>query len=413
MIITQHKTPLNHEQIRADFPILKGTNRGKPLVYLDSASSAQKPHQVIEAISHFYTHDYANIHRGIYELSTRSTRLYEDTREQVKDFIHAASAQEIVFVRGTTEAINLVAQSFGRTRWQAGDEVILSEMEHHANIVPWHMLREQTGIVLRVIPVLDTGELDMTAYQTLLSPRTKLVSVTHASNVLGVINPVKQITELAHAIGAAVLIDGAQAVPHLPVNVQDIGCDFYVFSSHKCYGPTGVGVLYAKQPLLDSMPPWQGGGDMIETVSFTQVSYAKGPQKFEAGTPDIASVIGFSAAMHYLQHIGFPFITTHEQALLRYAESQLMTVPGLRILGTAHPKVGVVSFVVDGIHPHDLGTVLDDEGIAVRAGHHCAMPLMERFKVPATVRASFGLYNTTDDVDALVSGILAATRLFS
>lgn len=405
-------TPTDFAMLRRDFPILQTNNRGKPLIYLDSAASAQKPQQVIDAITHFYTHDYANIHRGIYELSERATELYEDTRVQVKHFIHAAHAEEIIFVRGTTEGINLVAQTFGRSQWQAGDEVILSAMEHHSNIVPWHLLREQLGIVLKVIPIFDNGTLDMEAYQALFSPRTKMVAIAHASNVLGTINPVKAMTAMAHARGVPVLIDGAQAVPHMPVNVQDIDCDFYVFSGHKIYGPTGIGVLYGKQALLNAMPPYQGGGDMIETVAFDHVTYAKAPQKFEAGTPDIAGVIGLSAAIQYMQSIGMPAVFAHEQALLHYAEPRLLAIPGLRILGEA-PKVGVISFVLDDIHPHDIGTVLDHEGIAIRAGHHCAMPLMQRLQVPATVRASFGVYNNQNDVDALIAGIQLAKRLFA
>lgn len=398
--------------LRRDFPILQGKNRKRPLIYLDSAASAQKPRQVVDAVSAFYLKDYANIHRGIYELSERSTRLYEQARDKVRQFIHAARADEIVFVRGTTEGINLVAQSFGRSRWQAGDEVILSTMEHHSNIVPWYLLKEQLGIVLKVIPVTDEGALDMQAYETLFTSRTKMVAVTHASNVLGTINPVREIAAIAHAHDVPVLLDGAQAVPHMPVDVQEIDCDFYVFSGHKLYGPTGIGVLYGKKNLLDAMPPYQGGGDMIETVRFEKVTFAKTPQKFEAGTPDIGGVIGLSAAIDYVNDIDMQRIYTHEQALLQYAEPRLLDVPGLRIIGTIHPKVGVISFVMDDIHPHDIGTVLDHEGIAVRAGHHCAMPLMERFHIPATVRASFGVYTNEQEVDALIAALHQAKRLF-
>jgi len=398
---------------RDDFPILQTTNRGQPLIYLDSASSAQKPTQVVNAIADFYLQDYANIHRGIYELSMRSTQIYEATREQVKQFIHAHSADEIVFTSGTTESINLVAQTYGRSQWQAGDEVILSVMEHHSNIVPWYMLKEQIGIHLLVIPVTDTGALDIDAYKKLISPRTKMVAISHVSNALGTINPVKDIIEIAHAAGIPVLLDGAQAVPHLPVNMQELDCDFYAFSSHKLYGPTGVGVLYAKKSFLDAMPPYQGGGDMIETVSFSKVTFAKAPQKFEAGTPHIAGVVGLGAALNYIQCMGMQAIFDHEQVLLRYAEPRLLAIPNLRIIGTAKPKVGVISFVIDGIHPHDIGTVLDHEGIAVRASHHCAMPLMTHFNVPATVRASFGIYNNNQDIDALVSGLHLAKELFS
>ena len=399
--------------ISQDFPILQQQNRGKRMTYLDSAASAQTPRQVVDAISHFYFHDYANIHRGIYELSERATKLFENTRANVAAFIGAQHKEEIVFVKGTTEGINLIAQSLGRASWQAGDEVILSGMEHHSNIVPWYLLKEQIGIVLNVIPVTDEGALDMDAYKKLFSARTKLVSLTHASNVLGTINPVKEITALAHEHNVLVLLDGAQAVPHMPVNVQDIDCDFYVFSAHKLYGPTGVGVLYGKKKWLDVMPPYQGGGDMIETVSFEKVTFAKAPQKFEAGTPDIAGVIGLDAAIRYVQAIGMQTMYEHEQVLLSIAEKKLAAIPGLRIIGTAKPKVGVISFVMDDIHPHDIGTVLDHEGIAVRAGHHCAMPLMQRFGVPATVRASFGIYNTEADVDALIDGIKMARQLFS
>ncbi|VVC74739.1 Cysteine desulfurase [Aquicella siphonis] len=397
---------------RRDFPVLQETNRGRPVIYLDSAASAQKPRQVVDAVSNFYFHDYANIHRGIYELSERATRLYEQARDRVKNFIHAAHAEEIVFVRGTTEGINLVAQSFGRPRWQAGDEVILSTMEHHSNIVPWYLLKEQLGIVLKVIPVTDEGAMDIEAYEKLFSPRTRMVAVTHASNVLGTVNPVKEMASIAHAHQVPVLIDGAQAVPHMPVDVQDIDCDFYVFSGHKLYGPTGIGILYGKKALLDAMPPYQGGGDMIETVAFSKVTFAKTPQKFEAGTPDIAGVIGLAAAIDYVQSAGMQQIYSHEQILLQYAEPRLLAVPGLRIIGTTKPKVGVISFVMQDIHPHDIGTVLDHEGIAVRAGHHCAMPLMERFRIPATVRASFGIYNDENDVDALMAALHLAKRLF-
>lgn len=399
-------------QLRHDFPILAETNRGKPIIYLDSAASAQKPRQVIDAMSNFYLQDYANIHRGIYELSERATKLYEDTREQVKKYIHAHHAEEIIFVSGTTEGINLVAQSYGRTNWQAGDEIILSEMEHHSNIVPWYLLKEQMGIELKVIPVTDAGALDLDAYKKLFSSRTKMVALGHASNVLGTINPIKEITAIAHEYNVPVLVDGAQAVPHMAIDVQDLDCDFYVFSAHKLYGPTGIGILYGKKALLEAMPPYQGGGDMIETVSFSKVTYAKVPQRFEAGTPDIGGVIGLSAAINYVQAISMETIFAHEQELLSYAEPKLLAIPGLRLIGTTQPKVGVISFVIDGIHPHDIGTVLDHEGIAVRAGHHCAMPLMERFKVPATVRASFGVYNDEADIDALIAALQLAKRLF-
>jgi len=399
--------------IHEDFPILKQTNRGRPIVYLDSSASAQKPNQVIDAITNFYKQDYANIHRGIYELSERSTRLYEDTRELIKNFINANATEEIIFVRGTTEGINLIAQAYGRSQWQAGDEVILSTMEHHSNIVPWYLLKEQIGIVLKIIPISDAGELDLEAYQQLFSPRTKMVAVNHASNVLGTINPIKKMAAIAHAHHVPILVDGAQAVPHLSVDLQDLDCDFYVFSGHKLYGPTGIGVLYGKKNLLALLPPYQGGGDMIETVAFDHITFAQTPHRFEAGTPDIAGVVGLRAAIEYLNAIGMENIFAHEQQLLSYAEAQLSTISGLRILGTVKPKVGVISFVMDGIHPHDIGTVLDHAGIAVRAGHHCAMPLMQRLQVPATVRASLGIYNQESDINALIDGIQHAKRLFA
>jgi len=397
---------------RSDFPILQQTNRGRPLIYLDSAASSQKPRQVVEAIQHYYYHDHANIHRGIYELSERTTRAYDHVRDSVRNFIHAAHAEEIIFVRGATEGINLVAQSFGRSQWQPGDEVIVSGMEHHANIVPWQLLAEQIGIVLRVIPVTDAGALDIHRYRELFNSRTKLVAVTHASNVLGTINPIQEMVAIAHQHHVAVLVDGAQAFPHLPVDVQALDCDFYVFSAHKAYGPTGVGVLYGKKSLLESMPPYQGGGDMIESVTWEKTTYAPLPQKFEAGTPDIAGVIGWGAALDYLCGIGMDTIFQHEQMLLTHLLQSLSAISGLRFIGTAQPKVGVVSFVLDNIHPHDVGTVLDHEGIAVRAGHHCAMPLMQRFQVPATVRVSLGLYNTSEDIEALVKAIELAKKVF-
>ena len=404
---------IDFASLRHDFPILETSNRGKPVVYLDSSGSAQKPKQVVDAIRDFYFHDYANIHRGIYELSERASKMYEDVRDSVKTFIHAAHREEIVFVRGTTEGINLVAQSFGRANWQAGDEVILSTMEHHSNIVPWYLLQQQIGIVLKVIPITDAGTLEIEEYKKLFSPRTRLVAVTHASNVLGTINPVKEVAAIAHAHGVPVLLDGAQAIAHMPVDVQDIDCDFYVFSAHKLYGPTGVGVLYGKKALLESMPPYQGGGGMIETVSFSNITFAKLPHNFEAGTPDISGVIGLGAAIRYVQAIGMENIFAHEQTLLHDAEKKLQAVPGIRIIGTAKSKLAVISFELENIHPHDVGTVLDHEGVAVRAGHHCAMPLMQRFNVPATVRASYGIYNNEQDTDALVAGIQLAKRLFA
>jgi cysteine desulfurase/selenocysteine lyase len=398
--------------IKNDFPILEQTNRGRPLIYLDSSATSQKPQPVIAAMQHYYQKDNANIHRGIYELSERSTQNYEQTRAVVKDFINARNTHEIIFVRGATEGINLVAQAYGRQFLKAGDEVIISTMEHHSNIVPWQLLSAQNGIEIRVIPIFDNGEIDLEAYQKLFTPRTKFVAVSHASNVLGTINPIKIMADIAHKHDVPILVDGAQALPHIPVDVQALDCDFYVFSGHKAYGPTGIGVLYGKSELLNSMPPYQGGGDMIERVSFTKTTYNKPPFRFEAGTPNIAGVIGLRAALDYLKTIGMSEIAAHEQQLLRYANQQLADFPGLTILGTAKEKLGVISFVLSDVHPHDIATVLDHEGIAVRAGHHCAMPLIERLHVPATVRASFGLYNTESDVDALVAGLHEVKRLF-
>jgi cysteine desulfurase/selenocysteine lyase len=405
---------IDFAELRQDFPFLiQAKNRGNPLVYFDSAASAQKPKQVIHAMSNFYLQDYANIHRGIYELSERATKLYEEARVVVKNFIHANSEDEIVFVRGTTEGINLVAHSLGFYEWKAGDEIILSEMEHHSNIVPWYLLKEKKGIELKVIPLHEDGSLDLEAYKKLFSSRTKMLAISHASNVMGVINPIKELIDIAHEHGAKVLIDGAQAVSQMPVNVKELDCDFYVFSAHKLYGPTGIGVLYGKKELLDAMPPYQGGGGMIETVSFSNITFAKSPHKFEAGTPDISAAVGLSAAIRYLQDIGMQTIYEHQQQLLNHAQPKLLTIPGLKIIGTANPKVGVISFVIDNIHAHDIGTVLDHEGIAIRAGHHCAMPLMQRFKIPAAVRVSFGIYNHEKEIDVLIQALQLTKRLFS
>ncbi|MEO8401303.1 MAG: cysteine desulfurase [Gammaproteobacteria bacterium] len=398
---------------KKDFPILNQKIHGKPLIYLDSAASSQKPDCVVDALVHYYQNDHANIHRGVYELSQRATKAYENARIRIQKFVNAAHAHEIIFVRGATEAINLVAQSYGRSMLKANDEIMISAMEHHSNIVPWQLIAEQTGAVIKVIPITDAGEIDLVAYENLFSPQTKIVAIVHASNVLGTINPIKLMTKIAHAHNVPVLVDGAQALPHLPVDVQALDCDFYAFSSHKAYGPTGVGVLYGKTALLEKMPPYQGGGDMIEQVSFTKSSYKTLPYKFEAGTPSIADVIAFGVALDYLAKINMQKVFEHEQALLAYATPKLAAIPGLRIIGTAKEKVGVISFVLADVHPHDIGTVLDDEGIAVRAGHHCAMPLMERFAIPACVRASFGIYNSTQDVDALVSGLNVVARLFA
>lgn len=400
-----------NKTIRQDFPILQQSIHGKPLVYLDSSATTQKPQSVIAALQHYYSQDNANVHRGVYELSERATRAYEKTRTQIQKFINAKESREIIFVNGTTAGINLVAQSFG-SQLQAGDEVIISAMEHHSNIVPWQMLRDQRGIALRIIPIFDSGEIDLDAYRALFSSRTKLVAVTHASNMLGTLNPIKDIINTAHEQGVPVLVDGAQAFPHVPIDVQELDCDFYVFSAHKAYGPTGVGVLYGKKEFLEKMPPSQGGGYMIESVSFDKTTYNTLPYKFEAGTPNIAGVIGFSAALDFMQNLGMENIAAHEHELLQYATQQLLTLSGLTIIGSAKNKVGVISFVLENIHPHDIGTILDHQGIAVRAGHHCAMPLMERYQVPATVRASFGVYNTKEDIDALVLGLHEVKRLF-
>jgi len=398
---------------RSDFPILKQRVHGKPLVYLDNASTTQKPRSVIEAITRYYETGNANVHRGVHVMSERATQAYEEARSKVARFLHARDDREIIFVRGATEAINLVAQTFGRTRLGSGDEVLITAMEHHSNIVPWQMLREQTGAVMKVAPVTDAGELDLAEYARLLNRRTRLVSVTHVSNALGTVNPVREMIEMAHLRDIPVLVDGAQAAPHMKVDVQSLDCDFYAFSGHKTYGPTGIGVLYGKAALLDAMPPYQGGGDMILQVSFEKTLYNAIPYKFEAGTPDIAGAIGLGVAIEYLEEIGMDAIAAHEHELLAYATEAVRGVPGIRIVGTAREKAGVLSFVLDGAHPHDIGTILDHEGIAIRAGHHCAMPLMERLGLPATARASFGLYNTREEVDALVGAIKKVREMFS
>ena len=398
---------------RKDFPILKQQVRGKPLVYLDNAATSQKPESVIDAISSYYREINSNVHRGVHQLSERATERYEAARDNIRSFINAASTTEIIFVRGTTEAINLVAQSYGRNRFQSGDEIIISTMEHHSNIVPWQLLCEQTGAVLKVIPITDAGELESGAYEKLFTARTRLVAIAHVSNALGTINPVQQMIVQAHARGVPVLLDGAQAIPHLPVDVRELDCDFYAFSGHKMFGPTGIGVLYAKQALLDRMPPWQGGGDMIRTVRFTESTWNDLPWRFEAGTPDIAGAIGLGAAVDYLRDIGMAKIEGYEQELLAYGAEQLETVPGLKLIGTAREKAGVLSFVMDRIHPHDLGTIVDQEGVAIRTGHHCAMPVMERFDIPATARASLAFYNTREDIDALVRALAKAREVFA
>lgn len=404
--------PLDVQRIREDFPILRQQVRDKPLVYLDNAASAQKPQVVIDALSLFYSASYANIHRGIHWLSERATEAYESSRANIQRFLGGAEASEILFVRGTTEAINLVAHSYGRTHVQAGDEILISTMEHHSNIVPWQMLCEATGAVLRVAPINDDGELLLDEFEKLLTPRTKVAAIAHVSNVLGTINPIRLIVELAHRHHVPVLVDGAQAVPHLAVDVQALDCDFYAFSGHKLFGPTGIGVLYGKASLLDAMPPYQGGGHMIQSVTFEKTTYNKVPDRFEAGTPNIAGVVGLGAAIDYVSEIGIDAITAYERELLTYAMDRISKIAGVRHIGTAKDKAGVLSFVVDGIHPHDLGTFLDNEGIAIRAGHHCAQPLMSRFGVPATARASLAFYNTQDDIDALAAGIQQAIEFF-
>jgi cysteine desulfurase/selenocysteine lyase len=398
--------------IRRDFPILDQKINGRPLVYLDNGASSQRPRQVIDAISHYYEHDHANVHRGVHQLSQRATDLYEGTREKVRRFINAKSTKEIIFVRGTTEAVNLVAQSFLRPTIQAGDEILISHLEHHANIVPWQILAEQTGAVVRVIPINQAGEVDFSAFENLLGPKTKLLALAHVSNALGTIVPVEKFIAAAKKQGVPVLLDGAQAVPHAMVDMQKLGCDFYCFSAHKMCGPTGIGVLYGRESLLRAMPPWQGGGDMILSVSFAKTTYNDLPWKFEAGTPDIAGVIGMGAAIDYLSAIGMHRIAAYEHTLLDYATDKLGKLDGLTIVGTAPQKASLISFTLKGIHPHDVGTILDVEGVAIRTGHHCAMPVMEFYDIPATARASFAFYNTTTEIDSLVAAVRKAQEMF-
>jgi cysteine desulfurase/selenocysteine lyase len=393
------------KRIREDFPILKQKVHDKPLVYLDNAATSQKPQKVIDAIVRYYTEDCANVHRGVHLLSERATYVYENTRRKVQKFLNASDQREIVYVRGTTEAINLVAQTFGKRNVQADDEVLITGLEHHSNIVPWQMLCEEKGARLQVGPINDRGELILEEFEKLLNDRTRLVAVAHISNALGTINPVRQIVEMAHARGVPVLVDGAQAAPHLKIDVQELGCDFYTFSGHKVFGPTGIGVLYGKFDLLEAMPPYQGGGDMISYVSFEKTLYNAVPYKFEAGTPDIAEVYGLEAALKYVNHVGIANIASYEHALLSYATEAIQQIPGVRIIGTAREKAGVISFVLEGVHAHDVGTILDHEGIAVRTGHHCAQPVMDRFGVPATVRASLAFYNTKQEINSLAAGI--------
>jgi cysteine desulfurase/selenocysteine lyase len=401
------------EQVRRDFPLLQTTVRGKPLVYLDNAATSQKPRSVIARTEQYYATENANVHRGVYELSERATTAYEDAREKARGFLNAAATREIVFVRGTTEAINLVASSFGRKELQAGDEVLVTAMEHHSNIVPWQLICAERGAVLRVAPMNRRGELLMDDFARLLSPRTRLVAVAHVSNSLGTINPIAEIVRLAHAKGAAVLVDGAQAAPHGPVDVRALGVDFYTVSGHKMFGPTGIGLLYGTTERLETLPPYQGGGDMIKTVTFAKTTYAEPPAKFEAGTPNIAGAVGLGAAIDYLRGLDWEAVQAHERDLLTYATERLGALPEVELVGTAAHKASVVSFTVRGVHAHDVGTIVDQEGVAIRTGHHCTQPVMDFFGVPATARASFAFYNTRADVDALVSAVQKVTRVFA
>lgn len=400
------------EQIRQDFPILAQKIRNKPLIYFDNAASCQKPNQVIDCISNFYRQDYANVHRGVHTLSQRASDKYEQARDKVKDFINAASEKEIIFVRGTTEAINLVANTYGKANIKAGDEILITAMEHHSNIVPWQMLCQQSGAVLKVAPMDLNGELIYPEFEALLTEKTKLVAVTHMSNALGTINPVKKMIAAAHAKNIPVLLDGAQAIPHLKIDVQNLDCDFYVFSGHKLYAPSGIGVLYGKHALLEAMPPYHGGGDMIRTVTFEKSTYAGLPNKFEAGTPSIADTVGLGAAIDYINAIGMEAISAYEHELLVYATEKAMQIKGLNIFGQAVEKGAILSFTLDHIHPHDIGTMLDSQGIAIRAGHHCAMPVMDFFKVPATARASFAMYSTKEEIDVLMLAITELIKVF-
>jgi cysteine desulfurase / selenocysteine lyase len=405
-------TDLEVAHLRADFPILDQKAHGKPLAYLDNANTTQKPLTVIDAESRFYASDYAGVHRAVYELAERATRAYENGRNAVRRLLNAPDAHEVVLLRGTTEAINLVAASFSRLRVGAGDEILITEMEHHSNLVPWQMACEAHGARLVVAPIDDRGELLLDEFERRIGARTRLVAVAHVSNALGTVNPVREIVEMAHVHHVPVLVDGAQGAPHMPVDVQALGCDFYAFSGHKLYGPSGIGALWGRRELLEAMPPWQGGGAMIENVTFEKTTYAGIPSRFEAGTPNIAGAVGLAAAIDYVQAIGLERIAAHEQQLLAYATESLAEIPGLRVIGTASEKAGVLSFVVDGVHAHDVATILDREGVAVRAGHHCAQPVMQRFGVAATTRASFGLYNTREEIDVLARGLRTVVEVF-
>jgi cysteine desulfurase/selenocysteine lyase len=401
------------KQIRAEFPILYQKVYDKPLVYLDNAATTQKPKSVIDALTNYYTADNSNIHRGVHALSMRATDAYEGVREKVRGFLGAAETSEIIFVRGATEGINLVAASFGAANVGQGDEVVITNLEHHSNIVPWQVLCDQKGAKLRVVPMSEQGDLDLDAYRSMLTSRTKIAALSHVSNALGTVNPVAEMIAMAHEKGIPVLLDGAQSAPHLPVDVQELGCDFFVFSAHKMYGPTGTGAVYARRDLLEAMPPYQGGGDMIAYVTFEKTTYNKIPHKFEAGTPNIAGVIGMGAAIDYISDLGWQCITAHEDGVVGYAVEKIGGIEGVRLIGTPARRAGVVSFEIAGVHPHDAGTILDREGIAIRAGHHCSQPIMDFYGVPATVRASFGVYNTRDEVDRLADGINKVIEVFS
>lgn len=409
----QGESRFDVERIRRDFPILHHSVRGKNLVYLDNAATSQKPQVVIDAIRNYYERDNANIHRGVHFLSEHATEEYERARRTVQHFVNAADSQEVIFTRGTTESINLVAQTYGRKHVGADDEVLVTAMEHHSNIVPWQLLCEEKHAKLRVAPIDDRGELLVGEFEKLLGPRTKFVALPHISNALGTVNPVAELVEMTHRWNAPVLVDGAQAAPHVQIDVLALGCDFYAFSGHKVYGPTGIGILYGKTALLDAMPPYQGGGDMISSVTFEKTTYNKLPYKFEAGTPNIAGAIGLGTALDYVNGLGIAKIAAYEEEVLAYAMDTVSALPGVTVIGTAPHKAGVVSFVMEGIHPHDIGTILDQEGIAVRTGHHCAQPVMQRFNIPATVRASFALYNTKEEVDALIAGISKVREVFA
>ena len=401
------------EAVREDFPILHQQVHGQPLTYLDSAASAQRPAQVIDAVAEYYRHDHANVHRGVHVLSQRATEAFEGAREKVRRFINAASTREIIFTRGTTEAVNLVAQSWGRKNLGAGDEVVITHLEHHANIVPWQMVCEQTGARLRVIPMTPSGEIDLAAARGIVGPRTRMLAFGHVSNALGTIHPVAELVALAKSFGALVLLDGAQGVPHMRVDMQALGCDFYAFSGHKLFAPTGIGVLWGREDVLEAMPPWQGGGDMIRSVSFEKTTYNDLPYKFEAGTPHIAGAIGLGAAIDYLEGLDFERASAWEHELLRYATDALNAIEGLTIIGTAPEKVAVISFTLDGVHPHDIGTIVDHAGVAIRTGHHCTMPIMDYYGVPATARASFAFYNTPAEADRLVAALRHAREVFA